>query len=908
MLTMGVRAAMNLVQTMRQPAGATRLVLRCLGRFRLERSDGESLALRTRKARAMLACLALSGRPATRDSLADLLWSDRAPAQARSSVRQALFELQHLGGDEESVLAVTREEVTVRPELVVTDLQLIRAAARDGDWARLAVLLDDSQPGLLTDLDGLDSEFDGWLRTERAQEPARTFAMLVAAADRCRAQAGPRAALGLVTEIVRLDPVNEEAARIALEIDHELGDSAALHRHFQMLRDRLREDYDAEPSAETVALFKRLANGGAAPDLEPGTAPARMPEPRQAVEAEPAEPAARARSRPASSSALLVWLALALAALAALVVRDRSPVPAAARPVLLAVLPFEQQPSGDGFLASGLWEHTRAALTRNGSLRVLGRSTTAAMADQQLSAREYRRRFGVTHLLEGSVRRSGPEVLVSVSLSRTSDGVAVWQKMFAGRMGEPFALQDSIATGIEGRLRGILAPSGGRRAEHISTIPEVYGLYSESRQLIASRRRGNYGRAEALMRKAVAMDPNYAPAWSLLGAAIYFNGRIAIVDSRRREQALEAVRRALDLAPNLAQAHATRALIEGEHSPAAEQALRRAVALDPSYAEAWNWLGNALSGQYRYPEAIAAYQRAVAIDPLLAPAVINIASIATQSGDRATVDRSLRDVARAGGSALLIGGARAKQHSVAGDYSQSVKVLLELGLDANGNAGPGTWYGWLEALTGLGEFERMHRITNCPDWYAPLLAGKALPPREFEGRPVEPEEFWTSTYFSHPASRAMVNLGRPAELVQLYRGVGSADDFISRIRRRGMLAGLAPTLAVALTRTGEREEAAYLLAAAANTLEPALGSRTGGTVEAELAMIRAAQGEDRQALALLESGIRNGWIPDGRSRSLDLAQEPALNDLRGDRRFEALRRRILAHIARERAELGPLTV
>lgn len=889
---------MNVAQSLAWPSAAARLVVQCLGRFRLDGAGGGQP--RTRKARAMLACLALGGRPMTRDSLASLLWSERAPAQARSSVRQTLFELQHPDDGEAPVLAVSRGEIAIRPELVVTDLELIRSAAESGDWRRLATLLEDSEPGLLIDLDGLDPEFDCWLRTERAAEPSRTFAAVVEAAERCRAEAGPRVALELLSEIVRLDPANESAARIMFAIDHELGDKPALHRHFQLLSDRLREDYDAEPSDETLALFKRLANGhSAAPATERRAADGR-PEIR-AAEPAPAPPRRSPALRPLLVVAAL--LVAASAAFAAWMLGERA-APAAPPRVLVAVLPFDQQPGGDGFLASGLWEHTRAALTRNGALRVLGRSTTAALAGEQAGPDEYRKRFRVTHLLEGTVRRTGDRILVSVSLSQTSDGVAVWQAMFTGRMGEPLALQDRIANGIEGRLRGRLAPDGGRRAEQIATMPEVYSLYSEARELIGSRRRENMGRAEAIMRRAVVIDPNYAPAWSLLAAAISFNGRRAVADADRRRESTRAVRRALALAPNLAQAHATLALIEGGSSPAAERALRRAVALDPSYAEAWNWLGNALHGQYRHEEALAAYQRAAAIDPLLNPAVQNLGSTAAEMGEDAIIDRLLRDLDRARASPVLIGSIQAKRLSVQGDYSGATQLLQSLGLDSKGHSPPTLWMNWFEALTGSGQFDLLHSITDCPDWYAPLLRGEVLPPKFLEGKPVSPEEFWTSLFFSHPASRAMVRHGKSRDLVRLYRAeFRDVEDFVSRTSRRGLLAGLAPTLAFALAREGAAQEASYLLAAAANQLEPAV-KRTGNrAATAELAAIRAAQGEREQALALLGSAVRGGWLPDARQTALDLAQEPAFAGLRSDPRFEAMRKRILAHVARERAEL-----
>ena len=887
---------MNIAERVRQTESATRLLVRCLGRFRLEDQHGDQLQLRTRKARAVLAALTLNGRPMSRDALADLLWSDRGETQARSSLRQTIFELQHFGVGNSPILVAGRDDLSARPDLLVTDIELIRSAASEGDWPRLLSLLAESEPGLLTDLDGLDGQFDDWLRHERAQEPARTLTTAVAAAERCLAEAGPRAALDLVSEILRLDPVNEEATRLGLRIDHELGDRRTLHRRFEQLRTRLSDELGAEPSGETIALFAELANGKGEPRSNGAAAPPTVL---------PAQPEGRRFPRLLAFAALFA----AVAAIALFLLRDTIAPPARpAGPVLIAVLPFEQQ-NDQGFLASGLWEHTRAALTRNTSLRVLGRATTSAMVEQKVAPDEYLKRFGVSHLLEGTVRRDGQQVMVSVSLSRTSDGVAIWQKMFRGRMGEPFGLQDAIANGIEGNLRGRLAPEGGRRAEQIATTPEVYGLYSEARTLIAAREREGFPRAEALLRQAVKADPNYAPAWSLLGAAITFNGRKAIADSVRGAEAMAAVKRALAFAPNLAQAHATLAILEGDSSPAAERPLRRAVALDPSYAEAWNWLGNSLNSQYRYAEALVAYDRATEIDPLLQPAVLNFAETAGRLGDRAAVDRLVQRITKAGASPILTGSLRADQFLQRGDYSAAVTTLRKLGLDANGHPPATVWINWVESLTAIGRQDLLHDVTECPEWYGPLLEGKILPPETFGGRAVLPEEFWTSMFFSNPASRAMVNRGHSARLVRIYRaGYRNADDFISTTSRHDMLIDLAPTIAMALRSVGSADEGDYILAAAARDLQPGLKGSANGEARGQMAIIKAAQGERSQAMALLESAVGAGWLPDGRSNALDLADEPGFRDLRGDARFEAARKRVLDHIARERAELGPLKV
>ena len=105
---------MNVAERIQQGAAKSRVVVRCLGRFRLQDAAGDQLQIRTRKARALLAALAFSGRPMSRDSLAALLWSDRGEVQARASLRQTIFELQHFGG-EDPILAVGRDEISIRP-------------------------------------------------------------------------------------------------------------------------------------------------------------------------------------------------------------------------------------------------------------------------------------------------------------------------------------------------------------------------------------------------------------------------------------------------------------------------------------------------------------------------------------------------------------------------------------------------------------------------------------------------------------------------------------------------------------------------------------------------------------------------------------------------------------------------
>lgn len=888
---------MTVVERIGGRESASRAMVRCLGRFRLEDALGDPFQLRTRKARALLAALALHGRPVSREMLADLLWSDRETAQARSSLRQAIFEIQHIVNGDAPMLAVGREDIAIQPGIVATDIELIRLAVRDGGWTRLQGLLERSEPGLFTDLDGADLEFDTWLRIERGQEPSRTFDLVVEAAARCRTQAGARAALDLVAEILRLDPGNEDAARLALSLDHELGDNRALHRRFETLRERLRSDYGAEPSAETVALYRKLSE-------DAGVRQSRAPRPpKRSLAGAAPRPGAR---RSAVAAGALMTVPVAMLALA---VSADSPAPApAAGPIILAVLPFEHQSGAESWLADGLWDDTRAALSRNANLRVLGRPTIEESTASHLSPGDYARRFGVAYVLNGRVRRSADQLVVSVSLTRTADGIAIWEDSLRGRLGDPLALQGAIARGIEGKLRGRLAPGGGRRAEQIATSPEVYALYSEARAMIHEREQNQMQQAKASLRRAVALDPNFAPAWSSLALAIYFSGPGPLYQQRDRSEALAAVRKSLAIAPNLAQAHATLASVELGNSAVGERELRRAVALDPSYAEAWNWLGNNLHANYRYREAIAAFEQAIEVDPLWLPPVPNLVWAANEAGDRAAVDRLFRRLDEAGASRETIATARAEDLLGRGDYSGSARALLALGRDARGHPVPAAIPGLRDLCMLLGEPEAAARLTGFPSWAGPLVRGERLPPSRLDGRPITPAEFWSTIFFTPHAVRAMVNLGKGPELVRLYRAAfGDADAFISGDRSGESFVYLGPSLAVALRSGGFAGEADYILASAAIKSEAALRTAPGGRQPAaDLAVIRAAQGDHEQALRLLSGALARGWLPDNQRHPLDLALEPAFRELRGDPRFAALRKRVLDHVARERAELGPL--
>jgi len=883
------------------------LVLQCLGALRLRDSAGYDLTPRTRKARAILAMLALGNRSMSRTRLADLLWSDRGEDQARSSIRQAIFELRRIDTARELVSSPGRDEVELDQGQLKTDLMLIRLAAETGDDDHLIKLLDAAEPGLLTDLDGLDAEFDSWLRVERANEPARTLATALDAAQGALERSDLRSAQAIVAGVQRLDPGSEEAARLAMRIDHALGDRSALHRHFELFEERLRDEYDASPSSETLELFRELS-GAAAPVAakEAATKPAND---------EAAPTAASIDGRPSGKSrllpALMAAFALALLVLAGVAIwQMRTPPAAAVEPPLLAVLPFEQLPKGDGSLADGLWEDTRSLLSQNGTVRVLGRTTTQAMADDKLAPKAYHDRLGVDYILDGSVQRQGDRVRVTVSLTRTVDGVGIWEHAFDGRLGDPLALQGAIAQGIEGRIRGRLARGGGALAEQIATSPEVYSLYSQARTRLRQRRLLEVEAATELLRRAIERDPNFAPAHASLAIALGIGRHNPANASNRHAEAIAEARRAIALAPNLSQAYASLAIAEGFGSAVSEQALKRAVALDPGNAEAWTWLGNVRAQQFRSDEAMAAYWKAVEIDPLWMPAVVNLATELTKFGHGRDVERLAGRIDRTGGDPDLAIYVRSRASIYGGDYSAGVARLLAYRRSKLHGWTGETKGGLFDGLMRLGYYREAKKLWGDDEWFSSVMRGKAMPPDIVDGAKVGPRDYWLAPFFPIYASRAAIKLGRAGDLVDKYRrGFRSSDDFIATLTANGEMHRVSPNLVVALIETGDKAEAGRLLAAAEKLTSQGL-ERSGNDRDLmlELARIRAIQHRDKEALDLLSASVGHGWLPDGLETALDLADEPAFRDLRGNPRFEALRGRILAHIERERRELGPIVI
>jgi len=569
-------------------------------------------------------------------------------------------------------------------------------------------------------------------------------------------------------------------------------------------------------------------------------------------------------------------------------------------PQTLAVLPFRALNSADANLVDAIWDDTRGAISRNPNLRVLGPASVKALAEKNLEPADYRKRVGADYLLDGSVEHVGDRVQLKLSLTRTKDGAEVWNDEVGGKLDDVFAFQQRIANEVEGRIRGRVAPGGGAKPQNITTSAEGYALYAQARALILERgnAKGSGGEARQLLRKVVAMDPNFAPAWADLAQSLGYG---ANPDQTR--EALGYAQRALQLAPNLGHAHAVLAMVRGT-PPEFEGELRKAIELDPGDQEAWSWLGNCLSQQNRLKDALAAYSRAVEIEPLFWPAIGNKINLLTTMNDSAALNSELARLEKLG-DPIFISKAKAWISINTGHPADGIRRLLDLKLRHADQSG------WIEnhlggALLALGFFDEASTVWSWPPDTSAQYRGDPGPPNLVKwGYDNRPKEFWQDKDAPALFGRLFAKHGRLKEYRQFYTAsFKSPDELVAMYPAAQRFTTLAPTIAADLRAAGEVDAAQAILARADSMISNLLKNGPETTdISFQLAFLRAAEGNDDEAMTRLRRAFDAGWLPDRSFYATDIADEPAFAHLVNRPDFQALRKRILARIEEERRKV-----
>lgn len=332
-----------------------------------------------------------------------------------------------------------------------------------------------------------------------------------------------------------------------------------------------------------------------------------------------ASPAAQARGRRPLLAALGILGAVAVAAAVYfLPVREQA---VAAVPAI-AVLPFDDlsADASNAVFCEGLTDEVLNSLARVQKFRVIGRNSSARFAGGGHDPREIGDELGVSHVLEGSVRRAGNRVRVSAQLISTRDGFQVWANSYDRPAQDAIGLQSQIARAVVDALAVQLTPESGERLDQGPTAQlNAYDLYLLGRHQQLQRTAEALERAIAHHRAAIEADPQFALAYAGLAdaeMARYYYAGVPLEETATRVQA--AVDEALRLDPELAEAYAAWGVLLTEQwrTDEAISALKRAIAINSNYGEAYLRLGAAYEYDGQPRAALEIYDQVLALDPL----------------------------------------------------------------------------------------------------------------------------------------------------------------------------------------------------------------------------------------------------------------------------------------------------
>lgn len=342
---------------------------------------------------------------------------------------------------------------------------------------------------------------------------------------------------------------------------------------------------------------------------------------------ESAAPAPVSASAPASARtrlgipmvAALAFAVIAVGALAFYLLSNRED----ARPTsdTLAVLPFVNASGdpADEYFSRGLTEELMDRLAREDDLRVVSRTSAFALKNQNLSASEVGELLGAASLVEGSVRRDGDRLRITVRLVDARDGYQRWSETYERRVHDAIGIQQEIAQSIANTLTGrLLGETRVQAADNVD--PLAYDQYLKGRFYWHRRTEQSLRAAVQHFTAAVEHAPQYAAAWAGLADAYAVLGFYDYLPpSEAFPKAQEAAQRALQLDPSNASAEAAlgyAALYFDWDLAKAEERFRRAVALDPGSSKAHQWYGNLLTAAGRFDEAEREMRRAQQLEPL----------------------------------------------------------------------------------------------------------------------------------------------------------------------------------------------------------------------------------------------------------------------------------------------------
>ena len=286
----------------------------------------------------------------------------------------------------------------------------------------------------------------------------------------------------------------------------------------------------------------------------------------------------------------------------------------------LAVLYFENLSGAkeDEYFRDGITEDVTTELSRIKELTLFPRSAVLAYRDKPVTAPQVGQQLGAAYVLEGSLRRAGNRLRITTQLVETRSGHTVWAERYDREMKDVFEVQDEIARSISQALRIKLTPQEEKAiARKPTESAQAYDYYLRGRQFFYNYRRKSFDFARQMFARAIVIDPRYARAYAGVADCCSFLYMYWDSSEDNLNEAEAASSKALELDPELAEAHASRALAFAlkKNFEEAKKEFETAIRIDPKLFEAYYFYARTSFQQGNLAKAAELYEMASRVNP-----------------------------------------------------------------------------------------------------------------------------------------------------------------------------------------------------------------------------------------------------------------------------------------------------
>lgn len=566
----------------------------------------------------------------------------------------------------------------------------------------------------------------------------------------------------------------------------------------------------------------------------------------------------------------------------------------------IAVLPFLNMSNDpdQAYFSDGISEEILNVLAQIPDLHVTSRSSAFQFRGDDIHIPAVAEKLGVANILEGSVRRSGTRIRITAQLIDASTDRHLWTNTYDRELTDIFAIQDEISKSIVDALHVHLGLATQSLADVRKTDTEAYRLYLLGRYSFEQRTQNTLYKAIDLFDQAMAIDPDYAPAYAGKADAymlLFAYGDLTLAESTSFAQPL--IDKALKLDPELAEAYVSKGLLLHYRwqIEASALAFARAVELNPNLARAWQWRASILHSSLQFKEELAAWRRAHNLDPLSSSILRGYIHNRMRFGDFSATEELLERLRTIEPDGALASLEASHMHAVRGNWALSYSFAKEA-FEANP----------AEFFAANLEWKRVRLKA-----YDPEIVQLSKIARMRLDAIYNPELVWQDyqTLLANEEdchcleinlASARSRLGKYQDALDLMEGM----PYFSEDLPGPFYVGILPydtgvsLLALAKRKTGDEAGASRVISTIEQYIETMREQGALWTLQGLEAEVHALKGDHVAMVAALEEAVHDGYIP---WFDLDSALYDAVRD-RED--FQVIVRSVDAKINEERSRLG----